>query len=66
MILVSIVLRVYKVIRGRKPAPEQPPSYKADPSEAVLADEEKAGLMEDQEHLEPPPSYPEETPAAKL
>jgi hypothetical protein len=65
MVFVTITMRVYNFVRGRK-ASEQPPSYKADSNEAVLADEEKAGLMDEQEDFEAPPSYSDETPAVKL
>ena len=65
MVLVSITMRVYNAVRGHRSAPDQPPSYKADPSEAA-ASEEKAGLMEEPEDLEPPPSYSDENPASKV
>lgn len=66
MALVSIVVRVFRVLRGRRSSPEEPPSYKADPAEAIMS-EEKAGLIqEEDDDVEPPPSYSDDaTPAAK-
>ncbi len=64
MAILSAVLTVMRVIRGKKS--QAPPSYKAVPTEITVGDDEKDGLMEDQEHVDPPPSYGEDAAPPRI
>ncbi|SPN99756.1 uncharacterized protein DNG_02607 [Cephalotrichum gorgonifer] len=58
MAFLSFVQVLSAAVRRRK---SQPKSHKAESTEAVIVDEEKAGLLEGQEDIEPPPSAPKTT-----
>lgn len=62
MTLISASLSMYAAVCGQT---SQPPSRKADATEAAVEEGEKDGLMEGQEHADPPPSYGEESAAPR-
>lgn len=64
MAIISVIMRVFAFVRGKNS--QAPPSYKANPQEAVVVDEEKDGLMENQEPSDPPPVYGEDVPVSPL
>ena len=64
MAIGSVVMRIYSFVRGNRE--QAPPSYKACSTEEVAVDEEKDGLIENEEQVDPPPSYGEEAPAPRL